>query len=58
MSHHRFDERPNISHETIDAGIRRAHKLRSEAIGSFFRKALDNRYRALHVASTPRCSTC
>ena len=58
MTHHSFDERPRISHEAIDAGIRRAHKLRSEAIGSFFRKTLDSRYRALHVAATPRCKNC
>ncbi len=58
MSHHRLSERPRVTQEAIDEGIRRAHKLRSESFGKFFRKALDTRYRALNVTATQRCTTC
>lgn len=58
MPHHRFDERPHITHEQIDAGIRRAHKLRSEAVGKFFRFALDRRHRALNVVAERPCPRC
>ncbi|MBT6093255.1 MAG: hypothetical protein HOH04_00120 [Rhodospirillaceae bacterium] len=58
MSHHRLNERPRIQQEDIDDGIRRAHKLRSEAFGKYFRKALDTRYRALSVTATPRRTNC
>ncbi|MDD9878177.1 MAG: hypothetical protein OXR84_12125 [Magnetovibrio sp.] len=50
MSHHRFEDRPTVTLEQIDAGIRRAHELRSQSFTGFFKNALDRRYRALNVA--------
>lgn len=47
MSHHSFADKPPLSMEHIDASVRRAHQLRSQSYSSFFKKALDRRYRAL-----------
>lgn len=58
MSHHRFPGYPSVTPEQIDAGIRRAHKLRAQSAGRFFRRILDRRYRALNVAAEPECATC
>lgn len=58
MSHHRLTDWPTYTQQDIDAGIRRAHKLRSDAAGTFFRRILDRRYRALNVVAEPGCATC
>ena len=58
MSHHRLSDWPTYTHKDIEAVIKRAHALRSQAIGRFFRKALDRRYRALDIAAGEPCKAC
>jgi len=58
MSHHRLSDWPTYTHKDIESGIKRAHALRSQAIGRFFRKALDRRYRALDIAAGEPCKAC
>lgn len=50
MPHHSLADKPLLSMEQIDASIRRAHQLRSQSYSSFFKKALDRRYRALETS--------
>ncbi len=51
MSHDSFENAPDITLAEINAGIRRAHQLRSRSVTNFFKKALDRRHRAPERAS-------
>lgn len=49
MPHDSFRDAPQISWAAWDTAVRRAHQMRSRSVQRFFRKALDQRYRALHL---------
>lgn len=58
MTHDRLQEPRSISRFDIEAGIRRAHKLRSEAVGNMFRGVFQRRHRAPETILERRCITC
>jgi hypothetical protein len=59
MSHDRLLEpKSTITRFDIEAGIRRAHKLRSEAVGNMFKTVFGRRERKPSVAPEGNCATC
>jgi hypothetical protein len=59
MSHDRlYEPKSTITRFDIESGIRRAHKLRSEAVGNMFRSVFGRRQRREAGSSDANCVTC
>jgi len=54
----RYYRSHSMTRREIDANIRRAHQLRSKAVGDFFGTLLGRRHRAAPAMPTANCATC